>query len=218
MSETRPLVHLVDDDEAIRRAGSALLRTSGFTVKTYASGIELLAASGELTSGCILLDVRMPEMDGLEVLRALRERFILLPVIIITGHGDVTIAVQAMRAGALNFIEKPFSKKDLLAALKEGFAQLDTAAERQIHADEAKARLHLLTRRERDVLEGLVKGYPNKTIGYDLGISPRTVEIHRANVMLKLQAASFSDLLRTAFAAGVGETQEDTTRVKKPVT
>lgn len=210
MSEDRPLVHLVDDDEAIRRAGSALLRTSGFTVKTYASGVELLAVSDQLTSGCILLDVRMPEMDGLEVLKALRDRFILLPVIIITGHGDVTLAVQAMRAGALNFIEKPFSKLDLLAALREGFSELASAASRQVRSDEANARLHLLTRRERDVLEGLVKGHPNKTIGYDLGISPRTVEIHRANVMLKLQATNFSDLLRTAFAAGVGEAQPDT--------
>ena len=206
MPETRPLVHLVDDDEAIRRAASALLRTSGFTVKTYASGVELLAASEALTAGCILLDIRMPEMDGLEVLKALRDRFILLPVIIITGHGDVALAVQALRAGAMNFIEKPFTKPALLGALNEGFSEIEAAASRRIRAEEAQARLHLLTRRERDVLEGLVKGYPNKTIGYDLGISPRTVEIHRANVMLKLQASNFSDLLRTAFAAGVGET------------
>ena len=212
MPDTRPLVHLVDDDEAIRRAASALLRTSGFTVKTYASGVDLLAAAEELTSGCILLDIRMPEMDGLEVLRALRDRFILLPVIIITGHGDVALAVQAMRAGAMNFIEKPFTKQALLGALEEGFSEIEAAAGRRIRAEEAQARLSLLTRREHDVLEGLVKGYPNKTIGYDLGISPRTVEIHRANVMLKLQAASFSDLLRTAFAAGVGEAEESLSR------
>lgn len=204
-SGDRRVVHLVDDDEAIRRSASFMLRTSGLVVKTYSSGIELLAAGKELEPGCILLDVRMPGMDGLEVQMALKERDIRLPVIVMTGHGDVSVAVQAMKVGAVDFIEKPFEKATLLSALEEGFAQLTRTGTRAARAEEALAQLDVLTPREREVLEGLVKGYPNKTIAYDLGISPRTVEIHRANVMSKLEVASLSEALRIAFAAGLGE-------------
>lgn len=204
-SGDRRVVHLVDDDEAIRRSASFMLRTSGLVVKTYSSGIELLAAGKELEPGCILLDVRMPGMDGLEVQMALKERDIRLPVIVMTGHGDVSVAVQAMKVGAVDFIEKPFEKATLLSALEEGFAQLTRTGTRAARAEEALAQLDVLTPREREVLEGLVKGYPNKTIAYDLGISPRTVEIHRANVMSKLGVASLSEALRIAFAAGLGE-------------
>lgn len=202
------LVHLVDDDEAIRRAASFMLRTSGFLVKTYASGVEFLGAAADLKSGCILMDVRMPEMDGLEVLTALRERGILLPVVVVTGHGDIGLAVEAMKAGAVDFIEKPFAKEALLGAIEEGFARIDQAGRRHARADEARARLETLTPREREVLEGLVRGHPNKTIAYDLGISPRTVEIHRANLMVKLEVPSLAEALRLAFAAGLGETPE----------
>jgi two-component system, LuxR family, response regulator FixJ len=197
------MVHLVDDDEAIRRSAGFMLKTSGYQVKSYASGVELIRESRDLPPGCILLDVRMPEMDGLEVQQALKDRGIGFPVIIMTGHGDVTVAVQAMKAGAVDFIEKPFEKAVLLSALEEGFNRLEQADRGR--ADEARVRLQSLTPRERDVLEGLVKGHPNKTIAYDLDISPRTVEIHRANLMSKLGVASLSEALRIAFAAGLDE-------------
>jgi two-component system response regulator FixJ len=195
------LVHLVDDDEAIRRSVGFMLKTSGFHVRTYQSGVELLKAAGNLEPGCILLDIRMPGMDGLEVQAALRDKGITLPVIIMTGHGDVTLAVQAMKAGALDFIEKPFEKAVLLSALEHGIDRLKRSAANVERADEAAVRLQALTPRERDVLDGLAKGLPNKTIAYDLGISPRTVEIHRANLMSKLEVKSLSEALRIAFAA-----------------
>ena len=204
------MVHLVDDDEAIRRSASFMLRTSGFLVTTYASGVEFLAVDrNELEAGCVLLDVRMPLMDGLEVQRALRDRGTLLPVVVMTGHGDVGVAVQAMKAGAVDFIEKPFEKATLLGALEQGFDRLNRAGKRHARAHEAKARLQSLTAREMDVLQGLVRGHPNKTIAYDLGISPRTVEIHRANLMAKLDVASLSEALRIAFAAGLGESVDE---------
>lgn len=209
MTELTRVVHLVDDDEAVRRSASFMLRTSRYLVKTYASGVELLALGKDIARGCILLDVRMPVMDGLEVQRALKERGMLLPVIVMTGHGDVNVAVQAMKAGAVDFIEKPFEKAVLLGAIEEGFARIEQAGRGRARADEAKLRLEALTPREADVLQGLVRGHPNKTIAYDLGISPRTVEIHRANLMTKLGVASLSEALRIAFAAGLGDEAAD---------
>jgi two-component system response regulator FixJ len=209
MSENNRLVHLVDDDEAIRRSASFMLRTSRYLVKTYASGVELLDVGKGLEPGCILLDVRMPVMDGLEVQQALKDRGILFPVIVMTGHGDVNVAVQAMKAGAVDFIEKPFEKAVLLGAIDEGFARIEQAGRRRARADEAKVRLEALTPREMDVLRGLVRGHPNKTIAYDLEISSRTVEIHRANLMTKLEVASLSEALRIAFAAGMGEDEAE---------
>lgn len=202
------IVHLVDDDEAIRRSAGFMLKTSGYQVKTYASGVELLKEGKELSPGCILLDVRMPEMDGLQVQRALQERGIGHPVIVMTGHGDVGVAVQAMKAGAVDFIEKPFEKAVLLSAIEEGFGRIEQAGRSRARAEEAHVRLQALTPRERDVLEGLVRGHPNKTIAYDLDISPRTVEIHRANLMSKLGVASLSEALRIAFAAGLDEQRD----------
>jgi two-component system, LuxR family, response regulator FixJ len=203
--DTKPLVHLVDDDEAIRRSASFMLKTSGYRVETYASGVELLKDARRLEPGCILLDVRMPGMDGLEVQKALKDQGIAFPVIVMTGHGDVAVAVRAMKAGALDFIEKPFEKKVLISAIEEGVRRLDRADRGRERAEEAAVRLQALTPRERDVLDGLARGLPNKTIAYDLGISPRTVEIHRANVMSKLEVRSLSEALRIAFAAGVGD-------------
>ena len=197
------IIHLVDDDEAIRRSAGFMLRTSGYKVSSYTSGVELLKQAKDLAPGCILLDVRMPEMDGLQVQQALQERGIGYPVIVMTGHGDVNVAVQAMKAGAVDFIEKPFEKAVLLSAIDEGFSRLEQTGKSQARAEEARVRLQALTPRERDVLEGLVRGHPNKTIAYDLDISPRTVEIHRARVMEKMQAGSLSQLVRMAFAAGI---------------
>jgi two-component system, LuxR family, response regulator FixJ len=206
---TDRVVYLVDDDEAIRRSAGFMLKTSGYIVKAFASGVELLKEAKELSPGCILLDVRMPEMDGLQVQSALQERGIGLPVIVMTGHGDVGVAVQAMKAGAVDFIEKPFEKAVLLSAIEEGFNRIERAGRGRARAEEALVRLQALTPRERDVLEGLVQGHPNKTIAYDLDISPRTVEIHRANLMSKLGVASLSEALRIAFAAGLDSQRED---------
>jgi len=178
-----------------------MLRTSGHHVETYESGDQLLGQSAKLADGCILLDIRMPGRDGLEVMQLLHERGVKLPVIIMTGHGDVALAVKAMKEGAVDFIEKPFEKTTLLACLNEGFDRLankETVGDRRKNAE---IRLQALTPRERDVLDGLAKGLPNKTIAYDLGISPRTVEIHRANLMTKLSVRSLSEALRIAFAA-----------------
>ena len=199
--EALRLVHLVDDDDAIRRSVGFMLKTSGFHVRTYESGVELLKSAGNMEPGCILLDIRMPGMDGLEVQSALRDKGITLPVIIMTGHGDVTLAVQAMKAGAVDFIEKPFEKAVLLSAIEHAVERLRRSAADVERADEAAVKLQVLTGREREVLDGLAKGLPNKTIAYDLGISPRTVEIHRANVMSKLGVKSLSEALRIAFAA-----------------
>ena len=203
------IVHLVDDDEAVRRSAGFMLKTSGFKVHSYASGVELLKEAKDLAPGCILLDVRMPEMDGLQVQQALKDRGVGHPVIVMTGHGDVGVAVQAMKAGAVDFIEKPFEKAVLMSAIEEGFARIENIGRSRTRADEALVRLQALTPRERDVLEGLVRGHPNKTIAYDLDISPRTVEIHRANLMSKLGVASLSEALRIAFAAGMDEKRAD---------
>ena len=197
------LVHLVDDDAAIRRSVGFMLKTSGHRVETYASGDELLRNSSKLSSGCILLDIRMPGMDGLEVQQALQEKGVILPVIIMTGHGDVSLAVKAMKAGAVDFIEKPFGKDALLASLDEAYRRLSHKSLTDDRARDAVVHLKALTGRERDVLDGLAQGLPNKTIAYDLGISPRTVEIHRARVMDKMQARSLSELVRLAIAAGI---------------
>ena len=195
------MVHVVDDDGAVRRSVSFMLKTSGHQVQVYESGVDLLKSADGLEDGCILLDIRMPGMDGLEVQQALQEKGVALPVIIMTGHGDVGLAVKAMKAGAVDFIEKPFEKETLLSSLQEGFGRLSRKEATDDRKKDAEVRLQALTPRERDVLDGLAQGLPNKTIAYDLGISPRTVEIHRANLMSKLGVRSLSEALRIAFAA-----------------
>ncbi|WP_340264832.1 response regulator FixJ [Sphingobium mellinum] len=207
MSEIFP-IYVLDDDEAVRRSLSFMLRTSGYGVRLFEGGLSFLKAAADLEPGCVLLDVRMPEMDGLEVQRELRTRGIMLPVIIMTGHGDIDMAVGAMKAGASDFIEKPFEKAALIACLEA--ARHASVADRGLsaRAQDARARLNILTDRERDVLRGLAEGLPNKTIAYDLGISPRTVEIHRANLMQKLEARSLAETLRIAFHAGIEKRTE----------
>jgi two-component system, LuxR family, response regulator FixJ len=209
MMSDKPLVYVVDDDEAIRRSISFLLKTSGYAVKAYASGAEFLAEAGRLERGCILLDVRMPDIDGMEVQQRLRETGILLPVIIMTGHGDIDMAVRAMKGGASDFIEKPFEKALLFDALESARQRLDLDVLSDRRCEDARARLNILTAREREVLKGMVDGLPNKTIAYDLGISPRTVEIHRANLMQKLQVQSLSEALRIAFTARLFDEPEN---------
>jgi two-component system response regulator FixJ len=204
MSDDARTVHIVDDEEAIRQSIGFMLRKAGYHVETYASGMQFLkAASGE-TPGCVLLDVRMPEIDGLEVQARLAGSGIMLPVIMLTGHGDVTLAVRAVKAGAIDFLEKPFERTALLAAIEEALGQAGRNDRSQLAAAEASVRLAALTPRERDVLEGMVLGRPNKLIAFDLDIATRTVEVHRSNLMEKLSARSLADVLRIAFAAGVG--------------
>jgi len=200
----RRLIHIVDDEEAIRRSASFMLKTSGFDVETWPSGVAFLKEARNVPIGCILLDVRMPEMDGLEVQQALLSNGIAMPVIVLTGHGDISIAVRAMKAGAVDFIEKPFEKAILLEAIEVAFDRLEDREARAGRAEDARTAIASLTAREQDVLGGLAQGLPNKTIAYDLGISPRTVEVHRANVMTKLGVRSLSEALRIAFAAGLG--------------
>lgn len=198
------LVHIVDDEDSIRRSVSFMLKTSGYAVETWTSGQAFLKDVKNVEHGCILLDVRMPEIDGLQVQRTLAERGVTMPIVIMTGHGDVSIAIQAMKAGAVDFLEKPFEKSALIGAIEESFERIAKAADASARAVDAGKILGALTPRERDVLEGLAKGLPNKTIAYDLDISPRTVEVHRANLMAKLDVRSLSDALRIAFAAGLG--------------
>jgi len=197
------MIHFVDDEEALRRSVAFLLRTSGYPITTWESGAAFLKGVRHAEPGCVLLDIRMPDMDGLQVQRAMTERGIALPVIILTGHADVAMAVAAMKAGAVDFLEKPFEKAALLAAIDTAFRRLDGLDHAQRRADEARLRIAALTPREQEVLAGLARGLPNKSIAHDLGISPRTVEIHRANLMTKLGVASLSDTLRLAFAAGI---------------
>ena len=194
----RRVIHLVDDEESIRKAASFALKTAGYDVVTYASGVESAAV------GCVILDVRMPEMDGLEVQAAMAARGVNMPVIVLTGHGDVSVAVQAMKGGAVDFLEKPFEKAALLGAVSRAFARLDDVDFRTLETSEAGVRVAALTPREREVLEGLANGLPNKTIAYDLGCSSRTVEVHRASLMAKLEVRNLSEALRIAFAAGMG--------------
>lgn len=197
------VVHLIDDDEAVRKSLAFLLGTAQIAVRTYESAVVFLDALPMVEQGCVITDVRMPEIDGLELLRRLKGRGVDLPVIVITGHGDVPLAVEAMKAGAADFLEKPFDDEAVLAAVHAALNQREKAAKRDTDRSEIHDRLDALSNRERQVLDGLVAGHPNKTIAYDLGISPRTVEIYRANVMTKMDASSLSDLVRMALVAGV---------------
>ncbi|WP_395666539.1 response regulator FixJ [Methylocella sp.] len=195
------VVHLIDDDDAVRQALGFLLMASGFAVRAYESAAGFVERLGSAQAGCVVTDVRMPGVDGLELLRILKARRARLPVVVMTGHGDVALAVEAMKAGAVDFLEKPFDDQRFLAAVRLALDRQAHDARRDEEAAAIQLRLDALSAREREVLDGLVAGQPNKTIAYDLNISPRTVEAHRANVMAKMGAANLSDLLRMALAA-----------------
>ena len=197
------VIHVVDDDDAVRQSLEFLLRSAKFQVKVYDSAVAFLQGLPTLEPGCVVTDVRMPEMSGIDLLRRLRDLRIDLPVIVMTGHGDVPLAVEAMKAGASDFIEKPFDDQVLLDALRTALAGRNSDAKRQAEHAEIQERLGSLSARERQVLDGLVNGHANKIIAHDLGISPRTVEIYRANVMTKMNAPSLSDLVRMALIAGM---------------
>lgn len=198
MSEPTPTVFVVDDDDAVRQAVRMLLRSVGLAVEVFASPRAFLQSFDPARAGCALLDVRMPEMSGLELQEALTERHSLLPLIFVTGHGDVQIAVRAMQAGALDFIEKPFNDQQLLERVNRALA-LDARNRAGLARREAIAeREERLTPREREVMQRIVEGQPNKVIAIDLGLSERTVELHRAKVMEKMQASSLAHLVRMA--------------------
>lgn len=200
---TEGKVYVVDDDEAVRESLAALLDSCGYDATAFESGRQFLAACPAGAAGCLLADVRMPDMDGLELQERVSAAHPGLVVVIMTGHAEVPIAVRAMKAGAIDFIEKPFTEEVLLETVGRAIGHSRAAQEKNSASAMVGVRLELLTPRERDVLTGLVAGLPNKTIAYDLGISPRTVEIHRARVMEKMQAKSLSELVRMALAAGV---------------
>jgi two-component system, LuxR family, response regulator FixJ len=193
-------VHVVDDDAAIRDSLRVLLGSAGFPVKTYDSAAAFLAAAPGL-AGCVLTDVRMPEMDGLELQRRLSQHDIRLPVIVMTGQGDIPLAVRAMKAGAVDFLEKPFADAALLDAVRRALAESRRIQAGESAATEASRRLAALTPREREVLQLLVAGMSNKAIAIEVGASPRTVEVHRARVFEKLSARSLPDLVRLVLAA-----------------
>lgn len=195
------VVHVIDDDPAMRDSLAFLLDTAGLEARTYDSATAFLAAAQDVTAGCILTDVRMPEIDGLELVRRLKAANVDLPVVVMTGHADVPLAIAAMKLGVVDFIEKPFDDEALLGAIGSALRQ---GEERRQHGDDRRRiaeRIGSLSPREADVLKGLVAGHANKVIAFDLGISPRTVEIYRANLMTKMQANSLSDLVRMTLLA-----------------
>jgi two-component system response regulator FixJ len=199
---TEPLVHVIDDDEAVRLSIAFRLEMADLPNRTYASPLEFLAVASSIQKGCVVTDVRMPEMSGLELVRRLQDRGVTLPIIVITGHGDMPLALEALRAGVKDFIEKPFDDEVLLTAIRGALASQAKPAT----ADADRARFEQmvagLSGREREVLEGVVAGKLNKTIAYELGISPRTVEVYRAKMMSKTGAQGLSDLIRIALVAG----------------
>jgi two-component system response regulator FixJ len=203
------LVHVIDDDEPARQSLAFLLGTAGVEVHTYDSAVAFLNVATEVKTGCVITDVRMPEVSGIDLLHRLKELRVDVPVIVITGHGDVPLAVEAMKIGAFDFLEKPFDDEMLLASVRSALDRQDRDSQRQAERAEIEGRLAALSNRERDVLEGLVAGKANKQIAFDLGISPRTVEIYRANLMTKMRATSLSDLVRMALIAGIARGGSD---------
>ena len=200
MPEARA-VYVVDDDAAIRDSMSLLFEAQGLSVRSFASGTEFLAVAPGLAPGCVVTDLRMPEMDGLELLRRVRERHPAFPVIVVTAHGEVPLAVQALKTGAVDFIEKPFPAEALLNAVLPALEAIGTTESLQGQIAKIVERISLLTQREREVMDELIAGHQNKVIAYHLGISPRTVEVYRARVMEKMGARSLSALVRMGIAA-----------------
>lgn len=197
------VVHLIDDDEAVRQAVAFLLSSAGLAVRVHESAVAFLEVLPSLQPGCIVSDVRMPGMDGLELQRRLKSLGVKLPMIIMTGHADVSLAVEAMKAGAVDFIEKPFDDELIVSAIRAALDLYDKTGYRETEIAQTHAKLKSLSVREREVLDGLLAGHPNKTIAYDLGLSARTVEVHRASLMTKMGATSLSELVRMSLVAGL---------------
>jgi two-component system, LuxR family, response regulator FixJ len=197
----QPVVHIVDDDEGLRESLAFLLHSASLEVRSFESAKAFLDKLPHAMPGCVITDVRMPDMSGIELLRRLKELKINVPVIVITGHGDIPLAVEAMKMGAADFFEKPFDDALLIASVRAALLQREDQTKRGAERAEIEHRISTLSPREKDVLAGLIEGRANKQIAFDLGISPRTVEIYRANLMNKMQADSLSDLVRMALIA-----------------
>lgn len=210
--QPEPVIYVIDDDESARQSLEFLLKTAGMTVRGFDSATAFLEVLPKIRSGCIITDVRMPNITGIELLRRVKELDIDIPAIVITGHGDISLAVEAMKLGAVDFLEKPFDDDHLLAAVQAALNQDADAGKRKAALAEIHDKVAALSNRERQVLEGLVAGKSNKTIAFDLGISPRTVEIYRANLMTKMEAKSLSDLVRMAMMTGILDNSGKTAR------
>ncbi len=191
-----PTVHVIDDDDAVRDSIHMFLANEGLEVRTYPSADAFIAVLDSAPPGCVVTDVRMPGMSGIELLAEIARLRLAMPVIVVTGHADVPLAVRAMKSGAVDLLEKPFKAADLIDAVSRALEVGRNSQRSVLSAQEAQARLATLSMRETEVLDRLVRGQPNKIIAYEMGISPRTVEVHRANVMKKTQAGSFSELVR----------------------
>ena len=200
-------VHVIDDDAALRDSLHFLLKSAKLEAQTYDSAEAFLKSLPSIKGGCILTDMRMPGLSGIELLRELKNASVDLPVIIMTGHGDIALAVEAMKAGAVDFLEKPFDDEVLLKATRLALHRYEKEVEQDAEKAQIRTRLGSLSQRERQVLEGLIAGRPNKVIAADYNISPRTVEIYRAHVMSKMQADSLSDLVRMGLQAGLFDTK-----------
>lgn len=196
MSTADTVVHIVDDEEAVRNSLAFLLSGAGFAVRVHESATAFLAVAPQIRNGCLITDLRMPDMDGVELLRRLRMADAMLPAIVITGHGDVQMAVEAMKNGALDFIEKPFSDDVLIESISRAVNRAAEQVQSEAALELLRQRVASLSERERQVLKGVVAGHPNKTIAFELGISPRTVEVYRAGLMSKMQARSLPELVR----------------------
>lgn len=201
--KNKAIIHIVDDDEAVRTSLATLLEIQGYAARIYGSGADFLDRVDTSVPGCALVDVKMPGLDGLGLLQKMAESNIKVPVVMMTGFGEVAVAVKAMKAGAADFLEKPLDGKQLLSVLDRLLSQSQAAVENEARKEQAQERLEKLTDRERDVFNGLVIGKTNKAIALDLNISPRTVEIHRAHIMAKLEASTLSDLVRLAITLGI---------------
>lgn len=204
MTANEPVVHIVDDDASVRDSLAFLLDCSGLATRTHSSAVAFLAALPDLEQGCVITDVRMPEMSGLELVETLKQRNAGFPVIVITGHADVPMAIQALHVGVSDFIEKPFSDEAILLAVRTALARLQDRDELETERDAIRQRIAMLSGREGEVMEGLVDGKANKMIAYDLDISARTVEVYRANVMTKMGARTLSELVRMVMIARLG--------------
>ena len=198
-----PLIIIIDDDESVRKSLAFRLEAAGYRVATYESAMAFLDALPPIGDGCVVTDIRMPQMDGMELLRRIKSSGRNLQVVVMTGHGDISLAVEAMKLGASDFIEKPFDDETLLTMVRAALNNAEANSQREGKALEVVELITSLTAREREVLDGLVAGQPNKIIGRNLDISPRTVEIYRANVMKKMRATSLSELVRIAIKAGL---------------
>jgi two-component system, LuxR family, response regulator FixJ len=196
-------IYVIDDDDAVRQSLQFMLKAAGITARTFESAKAFMEALPQITAGCIVTDVRMPEVTGIDLLRHIMKNNPDLPVIVITGHGDISLAVEAMKIGAVDFLEKPFDGQQLLTAVRSALSREADTGKRKADLAAIQDKLAALSNRERQVLEGLVAGSANKNIAFDLGISPRTVEIYRANLMTKMAANSLSDLVRMAMTAGI---------------